>query len=175
MNKLKVVFLHGLESKIFQNINHVSNKVQYLKDNCELVYAPIIDYKDNSSFIQILESCKKLNPDLIIGSSMGGYFAHKIGALLNVNTLLFNPAFHSRSMEPYIPEQYKNIVNNTNINYTVLGRNDKVINPIQTSLYIETELCSSNFVLYSDYHSHRTPIEIFIKYTKPFLCLNFIV
>jgi predicted esterase YcpF (UPF0227 family) len=74
-------------------------------------------------------------PDLIIGSSMGGYIADMIGSKLGVDVLLFNPALHSRSIEcdfdngiGYGGESYKRTI--------VLGTEDNVINPEMTKAIV---------------------------------------
>ena len=86
-----------------------------------MVYAPAMDYEtlDLNEFILTLGM-----PDLIIGSSMGGYVADIIGSRLGVDVLLFNPALHSRTI-PVNHEYYGNTYKRT----IVLGTEDKVINP----------------------------------------------
>ena len=111
----KIVYLHGLESL------QGGEKVGFLASKGS-VYAPVMDYKtlDLHEFILTLGM-----PDLIIGSSMGGYVADIIGSQLGVDVLLFNPALHSRSIDNfnvnYGSQQYKRTI--------ILGTADNVINP----------------------------------------------
>ena len=117
----KVLYLHGLESK------QGGPKVDFLaKEFC--VYAPEMDYKDPMFQNWVDFVMRQFQPDLIIGSSMGGYVADIIGSQLGVDVLLFNPALHSRSIEfdfdngvGYGSQQYKRTI--------ILGTADKIINP----------------------------------------------
>ena len=121
----KIIYLHGLESEAG------GPKVSFLAEK-GMVYAPAMDYEtlDLHEFIYTLGM-----PDLIIGSSMGGYVADVIGSHLGVDVLLFNPALHSRSIElefdnddPYGNLEYKRTI--------ILGTEDSVINPEITKKYI---------------------------------------
>ena len=93
----KIVYLHGLESE------PGGTKVSFLAEK-GMVYAPNMNYEtlDLNEFIFTLGM-----PDLIIGSSMGGYVADIIGSQLGVDVLLFNPALHSRTI-PVSHEYYSN-------------------------------------------------------------------
>mgnify|MGYP003656088385 FL=1 len=91
----KVVYLHGLESK--QNCL----KVHYLREIGFEVLNPKMDYKDKNCFVNTQHQIQEFQPDLIIGSSMGGYFAWFMGKYFEVPVVLLNPALHSRSFEPY--------------------------------------------------------------------------
>ena len=72
--KKKVLYLHGLES------NHGGEKVGYLADNC-YVHAPKMDYTRKDIFAYLIQIMEDFEPDLIIGSSMGGYTAHVLSGL----------------------------------------------------------------------------------------------
>jgi predicted esterase YcpF (UPF0227 family) len=144
----KIVYLHGLESEAG------GPKVSFLAEK-GMVYAPVMDYKtlDLSEFIFTLGM-----PDLIIGSSMGGYVADIIGSQLGVDVLLFNPALHSRSIDnfnvDYGSQHYKRTI--------VLGTEDNVIDPETTkklwSVY-------GNHAKYDEVEGmgHRTPLDVFIN------------
>ena len=64
----RIVYLHGLES------TQGGVKVSFLAEE-NFVYAPKMDYKDPTIFKKVLDKITKFKPNLIIGSSMGGYFA----------------------------------------------------------------------------------------------------
>ncbi len=64
----KVLYLHGLESK------QGGPKVDFLANEF-IVHAPKIDYTDPELNIKMFFTIQDFNPDLIIGSSMGGYVA----------------------------------------------------------------------------------------------------
>jgi predicted esterase YcpF (UPF0227 family) len=111
----KIVYLHGLESE------PGGEKVSFLATK-GAVYAPYMNYEtlNLDEFIYTLGM-----PDLIIGSSMGGYVADIIGSQLGVDVLLFNPALHSRKgkdfNEDYGSQKYKRTI--------ILGTADDIIDP----------------------------------------------
>ena len=147
----KIVYLHGLESEAG------GPKVSFLAEK-GMVYAPNMDYVtlDLNEFILTLGM-----PDLIIGSSMGGYVADIIGSQLGVDVLLFNPALsnHNRTVikefnVDYGSQKYKRTI--------VLGTEDNVIDPEVTkklwSVY-------GNHAKYDEVEGmgHRTPLDVFIN------------
>ena len=147
----KIVYLHGLESE------SGGLKVSFLAEK-GMVYAPAMDYESLNlhEFILTLGM-----PDLIIGSSMGGYVADIIGSQLGVDVLLFNPALsnHNRTVikefnVDYGSQKYKRTI--------VLGTEDNVIDPEVTkklwSVY-------GNHAKYDEVEGmgHRTPLDVFIN------------
>jgi len=145
----KIVYLHGLESK------SGGSKVSFLAEK-GMIYAPNMDYVtlDLNEFILTLGM-----PDLIIGSSIGGYVADIIGSQLGVDVLLFNPALHNRKVikefnVDYGSQKYKRTI--------VLGTEDNVIDPEVTkklwSVY-------GNHAEYDEIEGmgHRTPLDVFIN------------
>ena len=145
----KIVYLHGLESE------PGGTKVSFLAEK-GMVYAPAIDYEtlDLNEFIFTLGM-----PDLIIGSSMGGYVADIIGSQLGVDVLLFNPALHNRTLirefnEDYGSQPYKRTI--------VLGTEDKVINPELTKKLWSVK---GNEAIHDEVEGmgHRTPLDVFIN------------
>ena len=143
----KIVYLHGLESE------QGGTKVSFLATK-GTVYAPAMDYKtlDLDEFIHTLGM-----PDLIIGSSMGGYVADIIGSRLGSDVLLFNPALHNREIAVN-PEYYNNPYKRT----IVLGTEDNVINPELTKKLWSIH---GNEAEYDEIEGmgHRTPLDVFIN------------
>ena len=145
----KIVYLHGLESEAG------GPKVSFLA-SVGSVNAPVMDYEtlNLQEFILTLGM-----PDLIVGSSMGGYIADIIGSQLGVDVLLFNPALHSRRSvfqfnENYGSQKYKRTV--------VLGTEDDVINPEITKKLWSVD---GNHAKYDEVEGmgHRTPLDVFIN------------
>ena len=67
---MKVWYLHGLES------DPGGPKVDFLNEVADEVFAPAMDYRNHKAFGELYRKVtKEGKPDLIIGSSMGGYFA----------------------------------------------------------------------------------------------------
>ena len=144
----KILYLHGLESE------QGGTKVSFLATK-GMVYAPEMNYDklDLHEFIHDIFGI----PDLIIGSSMGGYIADIIGSRLGVDVLLFNPALHSREIDPdyeYYNNKYKRTI--------ILGTEDDVIDP---------ELTKKLWSVYDNVTTidevkdmgHRTPLDDFIN------------
>ena len=80
---MTVWYLHGLESKAG------GAKVDFLYSKADKVYAPEMDYNHPEMFTSLLRLAKYNKPDLIIGSSMGGYFADALGSHLDVDLVYF--------------------------------------------------------------------------------------
>jgi len=143
----KIVYLHGLESE------PGGTKVSFLAEK-GMVYAPEMNYESLNlhEFILTLGM-----PDLIIGSSMGGYVADVIGSRLGVDVLLFNPALHSRTIlvnHEYYSNQYKRTI--------VLGTEDKIIDPELTKKLFPIGHNSATFEEIKDM-GHRTPFDVFVN------------
>jgi len=149
----KVLYLHGLESK------QGGPKVDFLaKEFC--VYAPEMDYKDPMLQNWVDFIMRQFQPDLIIGSSMGGYVADILAQKYGIPAILFNPAVHNRSFDPAIEPliegeqadlQKKKIV--------VLGKNDEVIPPYITQIMFEN---NRYYEVVFEEMAHQVPLPIFI-------------
>ena len=144
---MNVWYLHGLESAVG------GPKVEFLYENADKVFAPKMNYNHPYMFSSLLKMAKSNKPDLIIGSSMGGYFADALGSHLGTEVILFNPALHSRSMEP---EGVTYGETNWERNF-VVGTEDKVIDPKATRVY--KDLAKSWTEV--EGMGHRTTINVF--------------
>ena len=91
----KIMYLHGLES------SNVCDKVDFMRERAN-VLAPSIDYSKSNIEEELMYMVESFQPDLIIGSSMGGYVGMLLANHYNIDCLVFNPALHSRSIEPKI-------------------------------------------------------------------------
>lgn len=157
---MKIAYLHGLESTIDQK----DPKIQFLNKNFEEVYTPSINYRDDKTFNKLLKDIKRMQPDLIVGSSMGGYVSYLIGSKLSIPTLLFNPALVGRTFDP--------VVDNTGLKgskHTVyFGKADKVINGSDVrSFFKEDGVGTFNYNSYNG--GHRVPADAFINGIKSIL------
>ena len=149
----KVLYLHGLESK------QGGPKVEFLAKEF-IVHAPKMDYNDPELNIKMFFIMQDLKPDLIIGSSMGGYVADILAEKYGVPAILFNPALHNRSFEPaisYPVEGEQADLQEQRV--VVLGKDDEVIPPYLTKLMLE-----GNFYyrIILKEMGHQTPLNIFI-------------
>jgi len=150
----RIIYLHGLESQ------QGGQKVEYLSDK-GYVFAPEMDYKLNPDLFQeILEEIKELGePDLIIGSSMGGYFAYMLASHFeNVEVILFNPALKERSVE------FRNIVKGKHkVKGTLaLSEKDRVVDPKVTLQHLDEIGELENFKIEEMKNiGHQVPIYSF--------------
>ena len=152
---MNIIYLHGLGS------DQGGDKVSFLSDN-GYVFAPEMDYQQNENiFPELLEEIKTehLPPDLIIGSSMGGYFAYVLASHFeNTPVLLFNPAFHSRSINPNNiykgPHEVKGVI--------ALGNEDNVVPPKKTIKFLTDNDELNNFeIINMEEIGHQIPLYVF--------------
>ncbi len=146
----KILFFHGLESSL------PSSKAKWIQEMGYNVHSHPMMYKSPDAFKHALSCAKSFNPDYIVGSSMGGYFALIVGTHIPTSLILLNPALNSRSLEFNITKGTKR----PKKIFALLGNNDKVINPIDS----EKELLKMNAQVNFGNHAHRTPINIFSDY-----------
>ena len=156
---MKVAFFHGLESK------ETSEKSIYLKSHYD-AWCPSMDYYDPSLFEDVYAKIKEDKPDLLIGSSMGGWFAYCLSTLTGIPTLLLNPAVQGRSIEPNVREG--NIKSN---HIVVLGSEDVVVDPEKTKLWF-THSVKGKCEFHMENIGHRTPNPIMVKYLKKYRLLE---
>ena len=104
-----------------------------------------------------MREVKKFKPDVIIGSSMGGYFAYKLAKNLAVPAILFNPALHTRSTEPDMTGDTGSW-HNPKMKF-IFGKRDKVIDPIKTIEMLGIK--GSNYEILD--HGHQTPYKVFVN------------
>ena len=79
-----VAFFHGLESKPFSEKNQIL--IEHYGD--ANVYAPAMDYRDPWLFDTVLKQIRERDIELLIGSSMGGYFAYCLSTMTGIPTIL---------------------------------------------------------------------------------------
>ncbi len=147
----KIAYLHGLGA------NNLSPKNKWLQSFSE-VFDPQINYHEEKIYQKLKSKIIVFKPEIIIGSSMGGYFAYKMARELNINAILFNPALHSRSFEPDM-SGFENEKFSPNI-YFIFGENDHIINPENTIEIIGNDGYSlENYIILK--YGHDTPFEVF--------------
>ena len=148
---MNVLYLHGLESK------PTGPKMKYLRDRFENFYAPEIDYEEYDAFNNVLDLCNEKEIDVVIGSSMGGYFACSIGTIKNIPVVVFNPALHSREIDPFGVETGQFPLDGI----AALGMSDTVIDPIETYKMLENH--EQMAIMAIKGMGHRIPITTFIN------------
>jgi len=155
---MKIAYLHGLES------SNTGRKVEWLNENFD-TYAPKIDYRDDNTFDKLLKGCK--GADLIVGSSMGGYFAYLIGSKLGIKTILFNPAVVDRPFDPVVDDsKLKSTKHNV-----YLGKKDKTVDGEKVMRYFGHT--GSGSFYYTEYDGgHRVHYGIFVESISTILKLG---
>jgi len=131
---MKILFLHGLDSKPFQDRIDILSKYGSLD-------MPLIDYRNQPNiFNTYLEKVKETHYDVIIGHSLGGCLAfHLCNQLPNTECLLFMPSFKSNNEKLLaIPD----IIDTTlvpNDLMVIVSTKDKVVNNDKTYDMIPTD------------------------------------
>ena len=160
---MRILFLHGLESQ------PNCQKVKWLQGQGYNVQSPEIDYEDNHSYENICKLTRRNNYDVIVGSSMGGWFAWNLGKELGVPVLLLNPALHSRTINPTIGSWVGEEKRSSKV-FLAIGKDDIIINPVKTLQWLrenDKRDWNPNNCLEGDY-GHRTNEVQFQKIFKKF-------
>jgi hypothetical protein len=118
-------------------------------------------------FQEMLDLCAVEEFDLIIGSSMGGYFAHQLATHFeDTQLMLFNPAVHSRSFEPEGVTDGAFSVHG----HIVLGLMDDVINPTRTyNMVGSLSFYDGLSVVPIEKMEHRIPLTTFVDVIERFV------
>lgn len=157
----KIMYLHGLES------SNVCEKVDFL---CEQgnVLAPSIHYRKLNIEEELMYMVESFQPDLIIGSSMGGYVGMLLANYYNIDAMVFNPAIHSRSIEPKLVILKAREPNINFIPVIILGLEDDVVNPLVTKEILDDALfhCDIEEV---EGLGHRIPLDVFVNIYKKYV------
>ena len=144
----KVMYIHGLESK------PGGPKVDILKKYFK-VLAPECDYKNNENiFFDLLSQAQHFQPDIIIGSSMGGYMAYYISQHINKPIILFNPALAHQPIKRVVQ-----VGPNKPDVYLGLGFYDEVVPPFSSFNILGDSIVEAQF----GKHKHQTPLDFFLK------------
>lgn len=151
---MKVAFFHGLESA------PVSDKSKAIQSMFDDAYTPAMDYRKPGLFDEVLAEVQNRKIDLLVGSSMGGWFAYCLSTLTGIPAVLFNPAVQGRSFEPSVRMGSKS-ANRT----IVLGKKDIVIDPDKTVDWFKENGVGNN-KMYWEGIGHRTPLNVFTKYVR---------
>jgi hypothetical protein len=147
----RILFLHGLES------SNISDKTMFLSER-SILCAPKLNYTDRDLQTQLSFLVESFKPDLIIGSSMGGYVGLQLANHYDIKSIVFNPAIHSRSIDPdiHLPSLQCN-----NIPIVVLGLQDTVIDPVVTKSLLSNGsiICQFEEI---ETMQHRVAFDVFV-------------
>ena len=87
------------------------------------LYSPTINYRNDNTFNKLYKDIKSLNPDLIVGSSMGGYVSYLIGSKLSIPVFYLIQQWLIRAFDPVVDDSD---LKKTKINIR-FGKSDSVI------------------------------------------------
>lgn len=156
-NKFKkpcILILHGYESS--HNPPRLKKLQQYDIIN------PKLNFSDPNLFNEICKIIATTNPDLIVGSSMGGYLGYYVAKKTNVPALLFNPAMietNTGAIKPIIID-YK-----SNVPITIIsGVYDAVVDTDKLERWFKQNY--NNYVFVKEQFEHQIPDNIYIKYVN---------
>lgn len=159
---MKIVYIHGLDSKL-------SPEKREILEKFGTVISPDINYYNNTKTIEtILEKLEGEEPDVIIGSSMGGFATYYVSTVLKKPALMFNPALAERSVEQEVPEAK---IEEKQLKQFLLGAIDDVVNPAKTLKFI-----AEAYNEHTDFHlhilpglTHNIPLDVFEAEVRSFL------
>lgn len=152
-----IIFYHGYNSS--------SNTNKFTEINVKEKYCRSVNY-DQSSYEEIYEQyCKDIEehkPDMLVGHSLGGYWAIKMANKYNLPVVLVNPSFFPDQSLPQLG--YKNIepslIQNDIPKYFYLELGDevldlrKVLEYVKDYSYVETVLDGHHRVQYIENYNN---------------------
>ncbi|MCR5549248.1 MAG: hypothetical protein K6F25_10930 [Bacteroidales bacterium] len=95
---MKILFIHGLASS---GAYKMADSLRILLKPCEVI-APDVPIEPDKALALLQGICRELRPDLVVGLSLGGFWAQK---LRGQRKILVNPSFHiSRLMRTMVGE-----------------------------------------------------------------------
>lgn len=149
---MKILYLHGLESKL-------SAEKRLILEEFGEVVAPDLDYYAYENCIEwVFEKYKNESFDVIIGSSMGGFAGFYLSQMVQKPAFLFNPALKERSVLQEIPN-----VDFVKTKITILlGVKDEVVPNEKTLDFLENFKTDSQItILINHQMAHGVPISVF--------------
>ncbi len=159
---MKILFFHGLESKL----NAPKRKVL---EQYGTVQAPDLEYKSDPNIIpKMQQHIVEWQPDVLIGSSMGGFTGFFLAQMTGVPALLYNPAVLSGRRYQIVPE-------NLPPHFTapvqiILGGKDPIVLSSSTRLFLRTHYRTEDHFHVKTIAdmAHRIPFDVFEMETHAF-------
>ncbi len=146
---MTTLYLHGLNS------TNLNQRTEWLQQFGKVVN-PLLSYQNIPKTYQILEKLiKKFRPDVIVGSSMGGFLGFHLGNYYRIPTLLLNPAL-IMSLIVHPDKRYSV----TDTEHTIsLGKHDTVVQPEITKRLLQE--WQQRYRIFEYNIEHQTPFEVF--------------
>lgn len=157
---MNILFLHGLDSKPYQDRIDLLSKYG-------TVEMPFIDYRtEKDVFGRISKIVESFNPDIIIGHSMGGILSYYLSNEYNKTNLMFMPAFFSSNAHfMNVPESVLTLTSTTK-KLAVIGTNDTAVDNKNTKNVLPAN------VIHEEPIGHQLSPMILDKYFKKIMGLT---
>jgi uncharacterized protein len=150
----RVLYLHGLES------SNTGDKIDFLYQH-SIACTPSINYLDIDIEEKLVTLVENFKPDVIIGSSMGGYVGMLLANKYHIDCLVFNPAIHSRPFSPELNNLEKDDAELGFYPIVVLGMKDDVVNPLITKELLKDIMFEYEIEEIEDM-GHRVSFPVFV-------------
>ncbi len=124
---MKIIYFHGSGGGSIAELTKYFNKKGIDLVSPEISY---YDYIDNPHLFPAIEHMAS-DADLIIGYSMGGWFAYHLGIKLNKDILLFNPAISDATQSCKLFKNISPDISGLKLDKTIrvlLSDSDEVVN-----------------------------------------------
>ena len=151
---MNILYLHGYNS------SNVNERTEWLEQFGELIH-PAMDYRNfplDYKHIESLFAGVKL--DVIVGSSLGGYFGFHLGNYYQVPTILLNPALLMTNIVKPDNRQRAGEA----MHHISLGKYDDIIPPETTKSVLKQ--FNSRFQITEYEIGHETDFDIFLDVCK---------
>ena len=148
-----IYFFHGFECSL------PSGKVDILNNLGFPTTGIPMNYNSATPFRNIEKLVSKNIPSMIVGSSMGGLFALKIGTFYNIPLILLNPALVKINSTLDTPNNHGEFRPKI---WALLGRSDELIPAQENKLVLED--FGATVKVWN--HGHRTPNDVFLQYVE---------
>ncbi len=143
------LYLHGLNS------TNLNDRTKWLEQFGRVIN-PLMSYRNLPADYRVIEKLiKKYRPQVIVGSSMGGYFGFHLGNYFGIPTVLFNPALIMTTIvNPVVKPMAV-----AGFHYISLGMQDDIIPPHSTKALLN--YWQVPFQIYPINLGHETPFKVF--------------
>ncbi len=122
-NKSKILFLHGLDSKPFEDRTNI------MEASGAIVISPHINYRNGDSSKIAENIIEEENITHLAGHSMGGILSYYLSNKYKLPVLMFNPAFRDHDSEFFGDIKYLKKFDPYTEQFAVVGMKDDVILP----------------------------------------------
>ena len=147
---MTTLYLHGLNS------TNITPRTDWLEQFGKVIN-PSLSYQNIPDTYRTIEKLiQKYHPDIIVGSSMGGYLGFHLGNYYRIPTLLLNPALIMtvlvRPDNRFFASDAKHTIS--------LGKKDPVIIPEITKQLLKE--WRQRYQIFEYDIEHQTPFEVFL-------------